>query len=884
MRANSTLAKAVRFALIGGATTVALSSMAVYAEEGDNAKVERIEVTGSRIQRTDMESALPVTVLSAEDIAKTGLSDVSAVLAQMPFNTAGSFISDAGSSASNHASSGMRGLGSNRTLTLINGRRIAPSATFGGDATNLNLIPMDAIERIEILRDGASAIYGSDAIGGVINIILKKTFDGLAFDAKFGSPTQGGRDEKSASITFGNTSDKSSSLVIIEHKQFDPLQGGQRPHLTANWDKKYGRSGLYAPEGTYRPVESRPVKGADGTFGTPVYTGLQVPGKDCPADRIVTTKDGSACGFNQFDGTDYLPDQTKDSVFSNMTYRITDELEWFGQAIVMRDKSITSSTALWTPNLYIAADNPLNPTFGTANASEVQAYHRLKGVADRSTEFDSNVVDIVTGLNLELDAGSLSWYVQYSDQIVNIETDSYVFEDKLQEAVDKGLYNPFVEGGNATQATLDTFLHTATRKATSNTTGTGLSWAALAPISLPGGDLGYAVGMEYQKIEYKDSRDAQQAAGNVLGTYGGDSAGDRSYKAAFVELELPVLDHLNVKLASRYDQYSLPDVGQLSSSVNVRYEALDNLVLRASYGQGFRAPSLDDLLGKPATSYDRVTDTTLCQSLPPDQQNGNPACEDNQYLRKSSGNKDLDPEKSAQYSFGAVWNITENIDFVVDYYNIEITDQVSYIGAQTIVDLEAIGGLGAYDPKYIYVKRKADGTIDEIGAGNINMDGVQTSGLDVSFTSNFDLGEIGTFKFAVEGTYALEYTEQASPIAKRYDVLGTKGYPPLRFNTTFSYAIDDFSASLIAKYIDSYDGETPQQQEVGTNKQDFSSFTTWDLTLNYDFDSYGKVTVGARNLFDAMPTVNYSLGYPGYDTDTHNILGRVVFAGYKVKF
>ena len=157
MRAKSTLAKAVRFALISGVATAALSTSAVFAAE-DGAKVERIEVTGSRIQRTDMESALPVTVLSAEDIAKTGLSDVSAVLAQMPFNTAGSFISDAGSSASNHASSGMRGLGSNRTLTLINGRRIAPSATFGGDSTNLNLIPMDAIERIEILRKERSDV------------------------------------------------------------------------------------------------------------------------------------------------------------------------------------------------------------------------------------------------------------------------------------------------------------------------------------------------------------------------------------------------------------------------------------------------------------------------------------------------------------------------------------------------------------------------------------------------------------------------------------------------------------------------------------------------------------------------------------------------------
>lgn len=222
---NLSVSKAVRFALFGGAAAASLSLPAVQANENEQ-QLERIEVTGSRIKRTDMESALPVTVMSSEDIAKTGLTDVSAVLAQMPYNTAGSFISDAGSSASNHASSGMRGLGSNRTLTLINGRRIAPSATFGADATNLNLIPMDAIERIEILRDGASAIYGSDAIGGVINIILKKNYDGLGFDLKFANPTQGGRDEMSASMTFGNTSDKSSSLVIIEHKKFDPLKGG----------------------------------------------------------------------------------------------------------------------------------------------------------------------------------------------------------------------------------------------------------------------------------------------------------------------------------------------------------------------------------------------------------------------------------------------------------------------------------------------------------------------------------------------------------------------------------------------------------------------------------------------------------------------------------
>lgn len=873
MLPNSKLAKAVRFALITGAATAALSAPAVYAAIDDES-VERIQVTGSRIKRTDMETALPVTVLSSEDIAKTGLNDISAVLAQMPYNTGGSFISDSGSSASNHASSGMRGLGSNRTLTLINGRRVAPSATFGADSTNLNLIPMEAIERIEILRDGASAIYGSDAIGGVINIILKKTFDGLALGVNFGSPTEGGRDEKSATLTFGSNSDRSTSLIVIEHKDFDSLQGGSREHLSANWDEGYGRSSLYAPEGTYRPVTE---------YGTADYTGDYVAGKDCPADRVVNSS-GTRCGWNYFDGKDYLPQQTKDSIFTNMTYALTDELEWFGQAIVMRDKSVTSSTSLWTPNLYMKADNVNNPTAGTADASDIKVFHRLADVADRSTEFDSNVVDVVTGLNLELDEGSLNWFLQYSDQNVNVTTDSYVFEEQLQEAVDAGDYNPFVRGGNATQETLDTFLHTATRKAETKTTGTGLSWASELPVELDGGTIGYAVGAEYQKMEFSDKRDAQQAAGNVLGSYGGDSEGERSYRAAFVEVDIPLLDNLTVKIASRYDEYSLPDVGQLSSSLNVRYEILDNLVLRGSYGQGFRAPSLDDLLSKKATSYDSVIDTKSCQALDPADRDGAEVCEDNQYLRTSKGNPNLEPEESDQYAFGGIWNVTDDVSLALDYYNIKISNQVSYVGAQTILDLEASTGLGAYDPDTIFVKRNADGEIEEIGAGYINMEGVETSGIDISFTSQYELSDYGTLSFGVEGTYALTYTEQDSPVAKRYDVLGTKGYPPVRVNATFGYTYDAISASLIGKYIDSYDGETAQQQDSGIEKEDFASFTTWDLSLGYDMDNYGRLTVGARNLFNKMPSVNYEIGYPGYDTDTHNIVGRVVFAGYKVQF
>ncbi|NRD74328.1 TonB-dependent receptor [Shewanella sp. VB17] len=882
MLLNSTIAKAIRYSLItSAAAATALTAPAVFAANEDE-KVERISVTGSRIKRTDMETALPITVLSSEDIAKTGLNDISAVLAQMPYNTGGSFISDAGSSASNHASSGMRGLDSSRTLTLINGRRIAPSASLGDGATNLNLIPMEAIERIEILRDGASAIYGSDAIGGVINIILKKSFDGLALGINMSNPTQGDRDEKSATLTFGSNSDKSTSLIVIEHKDFDSLQGGSREHLSANWDEGYARSQLYAPEGTYRPV---PVYGGtkDPITGKKVYTGDYVAGKDCPADRIVNNE-GTRCGWNYYDGKDYLPEQTKDSLFTNMTYNISDEIEWFGQAIIMRDKSITASTSLYSEDLYMTADNPNNPTRGTADVSDIQVFHRLTDVADRETAFESNVIDFVTGINLELEAGSLNWYVQYSDQNVDITTNSYVFNDELQVAVDTGRYNPFVRGGNATQETLTSFLHTATRKAETTTTGTSLSWASELPLELHGGTIGYAVGAEYQKMEYSDKRDAQQSNEDLIGTYGGDAAGERSYKAAYVEVDIPVLSNVTVKLASRYDEYSIPDEGQVSSSINVRYEVVDSLVLRASYGQGFRAPALDALFSEKATSYGRVTDTKSCQALPQADRKKADVCKENSYLRTSTGNLDLEPEESDQYSFGGVWNIVDDVSLSLDYYNIQISNQVNFLDEQAILDLEASSGLDAYDPNTIFVKRNAAGEIEEIGAGFINMAGVETSGIDISFKSQYELADYGTLNFGVEGTYALTFTEQDSPIAERYDVLGSKSYPPIRVNASFGYSYGAITASLLAKYIDAYDGETAAQQASGINKQDFASSTIWDLSLTYDMDNYGRASIGARNLFDAMPNVNYELGYPGYDDNTHNITGRVIFAGYKIQF
>ncbi len=849
------------------------------ADESSAEEVERIEITGSRIQRTDMESALPVTTITSADIAATGLTDLSAVIAQMPYNTQGSFVSAGGSSAQNHSSSGMRGLGSARTLTLINGRRIAPSATFGGEGTNLNFIPIEAVERIDILRDGASAIYGSDAIGGVINIILKKDFEGLMLQANYANPTRGQRDEGGASITFGSQGEKSRSIVVMEHKEWEGLAGGGsgRPQLEANWDTGYNRSSIYSPYGTYRPVD------AEGNA-----IGARVPGPDCPADKVVDRgEDDKRCGYNYLDGKDFLPDRQKNSIFGAYSYDITDDLIWDAQVLLLKDTSKTASTSIHTgftaAPFYMEADNPNNPTFGTANPQRIQYWSRMVGAADRETSFDSNVLDFASSLTYNTDMGSLKFDVQSSSQVVHIKTEHYAFEDRFREAVADGSWNPFELGGGASEEGMAQFQHTFTREAKTKTKGASLSWASDTDFELAGGTIAYAVGAEYQKMTYIDKMDRQTANGDVLGAFGGDSAGERSYKAAYAEVDLPVLDNLAVKIATRYDKYSLPDDGKLSSSINAKYTVSDDFVIRASYGQGFRAPSLDDLLGDEALSFNRVVDTTRCQALPPAERENADVCTTNEIQRRSAGNETLAPEESDQYSFGLVWDIADNTSLTLDYYSIEINDQVQFLDAQAVVDLEAAGLLDNFDPNRVSVQREADGTLTSVRTSSINMAGITTNGVDVSFNSLFDIGEWGELRYTFDGSYVLEYETQDTPTSPRFDEVGFVETPEYRFNTGLTWMFDDISANLTYRYTAAFLGQSPEDQLADIERQNFPSWSTLDMSVNYNADEYGRFTIGARNLTDEIAELNEELR-DGFNDSFHDIIGRVVYVNYQVQF
>ena len=396
---------------------VALSTP-TYAVETDEDNVERIVVTGSRIQRTDMETVKPVTVISAEDIAATGLNDIASVLSQSVFNSSGSVVGASNNSSGNFSASNLRGIGSNRTLTLVNGRRVAGSASLYGTSTNLNLIPMEAVERIEILRDGASSIYGSDAMGGVINIITKKDFEGLSVALNGAIPTQGGAEEFGGSMTFGTASERSSLMFIVEHQRQNSLKGGERDHLDAEYNPSR-ISSRYSPWGSYQ-------KASDGWIHHPSPT--------CPDENLYERDDGSfSCSYDVQEGKYYLPKRDKTSVFSNFTYEISQDLEFYSTFIYTKDTSFSSATPMWAEG-YMGADNINNPTYGSANPEDIWYMSYLEDSVPREFTFDTNLLDLNTGLKYITDAGSLSVNLAYSEDSFNQKSEYYLIADAFQEA------------------------------------------------------------------------------------------------------------------------------------------------------------------------------------------------------------------------------------------------------------------------------------------------------------------------------------------------------------------------------------------------------------------------------------------------------------------
>lgn len=873
-------------------------------------ELDTVEVTGSRIKRVQAEGPLPITVIGRADIDASGDLTVSDYLRRLDFNSFGSFSASSGQSggAQGGAQISLRGLGEERTLLLVDGRRVPASPAFAGAAANLNIVPLALVERVEILREGASAIYGSDAIGGVINIITRKNYEGMQLSGTLERPQLEGGDAASTSLVWGTATDKSNLYFSLDHSQKGIVYMRDRDY-SRGLNSAIGNPGtiLFASD----PVTGDEVVSAEGAFA------------NCPEafDTDPNFPDsarvGDFCRYRFASVAGQTAGISRDTLSLGGNYNFAPEVTGFLQTTMTRAQSFGRFAAAPVTNpLTIAADNPNNPT-NPNNPNGVVNPDCPNGCdlafifrpTDNGTR-DSTVVDTVTQVLAGL-KGNLD-FMGYSAWEVGLTHNRYLQREigtgfglarELQQAVDSGEYNPF-----------DTTSPTNSGRSFDYTTTTNnafISKGIDAQISLENvlGDLyklPLVVGAEYRREDFQTISDAQSAQSitfdangnitsfvesNVFGSSGGSSQGARDYYAVYAESAVDLFDSmLNVDVALRYDSYSVGG-GRLSPKLSLGYRPIDDVLVRASVSQGFRAPDLTSLFGSPSQSFEDAVDRVGCDADPTNAE----ACEVVQRKTAFDSNPTLKPETSNNYNVGLIYSITQDLSLSLDVYRIELKDAITQLEVQAVLDNEfrcAQDGRTCSTFSEGAVVRNADGTIDFVYSPATNAARIETQGID--FAANYGLllpwGKLDTdFTLGYVDSYKQQDSAQGELLERIDTIDGTFSRPKFRSTLVLGWSLEEYSANFVTRYIHGFRDCAPLDVQVGdaSCSNSVSSFTTFDGQVGWAAPWKGEFVLGVRNLLGRDPPISsFRRGATdsGVDYELHSFEGRVPFLRYTQSF
>ncbi len=874
MYSNNKLSKAVRLAIaFGAASAFAGTAVAQEAQqEEEAAKVERIEVTGSRIKRTDLEGALPVTVIDREMIDMSGQLSVSDLLRGTTFNSTGSFRPQSGSSAQGTASINLRGLGADRTLVLVDGRRL-PKSPSTGATQDLNSIPIGAVERVEILSDGASAMYGSDAMGGVVNIITRKDFNGVEFNVSMGEasvPKEGG-DTESGSVVFGSSTAKTSLIGGVSWNSRDIVFERDYPWVVPG-SSVYGNNWINAD--------------FTGNFSA-------IPGGCSEENFIATTISGEPrCQYN-FNATNANEASTRnESLFIKARHQVTDDWQVYMNASVSKSGSFGRYAPApdWAPVSATSVNNPTNPNawfYDPANPNavpfnpaigaprEIEIYHRYAALGNRDGYVNNEGTDFLAGAQGMLGGVDLDFGVRRNRSKTYDIGYNYIVRSTAWDYIERGIYDLQRPSQNPEEV-LNAMKATISRISFFNQDEAYIS-GSFDMFELGAGMVQGVLGAEYRKEDYQDQYDSLSEAGQIGGSAGNSAGGDRTVKSAFFEALVPILDNLEMSLAGRYDKYS--DYGNdFAPKVSFRFEPMDGMVLRASWGQGFRAPSLDILTQKTTFSAVSVNDQRTCDVL------GSCPVQVDTFIR---ANPDLSSEQSDQYTLGWAYQPTDWLNFSIDYWNTEITNKITYFDPSTI-----IARLAANDPlpAGIGITRRENGSISEVLAGYGNEGVVNTDGFDANVRTTFDFGNLGRLNQNLQIAYTRNYDEGGRNFVK------DPGFPQMRATLQNVYVFGDidvaYNLNLIGNSFRCGLGQTPGgaanrngcvNSANAPRDGNWGTYVTHDLQLSYNLPWDGKITVGALNLFEKLPSLR-PYGGRDYNFDLYDGWGRQTYVRYSQTF
>jgi iron complex outermembrane recepter protein len=813
--------------LVSAATWLAAPA---FAQEQ---QLERVEVTGSRIKRVDAEGSLPVTVITRADLESSGATTVAEFVRTLTFASNGNFRPQSGSTAQSFSSVDLRGLGQARTLVLLDGRRVAKSPNVG-DAADMNSIPMAAVERVEILTDGASAVYGSDAIGGVVNFVTRKDFNGGEVMVGVTRPKNDGGDREEASALMGLSNAEGSMLLGISHTRREMVYTRQRPWGTELGVSKYGNNYQFA----------------DGTV-------TAVPG-GCTDENFYLQANGR-CSYNfNAVAADEAALKTT-SVFTRAERKINDVWSAYAQASVTNNKSFGRYAP--TPGaVTIAANTPNNPT-----DEEVTLLHRFAAAGNRDTTTDNNLYDVFGGVTGTLGEWDIDTGARYTKSKYTELGRNYIVTSLAEAAINNGTYNIYNPSSNS-ETVLKSISATISRDSDWTQKEVYIN-ASRSLFRMKGGSASLALGGEWRKEDYADLYDSLSEAGEIMGSSGNSAGGSRTVKSLYGELLLPFSKTFDVDLAARYEKYS--DYGSdFSPKASANWKVLDNLKLRGSVGKGFRAPSLPTLTQKTAFSAESVKDQVTCVVQGYDAADCADDTSQPQVDTYYHSNSDLKSEKSTQFSFGLVFDATQWMSLKADYWNIKIDDAITQLSAQDIIDRDNGTDTRAI-PYGLGVTRGVNGDITRVDAGYVNEGTWKVSGLDFNVLLNYKIGFLGKLRHDLTWSHRLKQNENGTE--KNGDI----GYPKDRI--TLANGLNrgplDFqwNVNVIGK-----NGASSSNDRVGT-------YTTHDLQASWTTGWKGKFTVGLVNAFDKFPQL---VDYDGrnFNYNLYDSYGRQLMMRYNQKF
>jgi len=909
---RSALALLLGASLIPVAVAQTGSASSEKDKQDEPLKLDKFVVTGSLIPVAADTPAIPITVLTATDIEKSGVNtDLLQVLkkTQPYFYGANNLGSDNGNISSGSTNGGSAVALRNRaTLVLINGRRAAVSpvlASGGGNFVDVSLIPVAAVERIEILSDGASATYGSDAVSGVVNVILKTNYNGVEVGGTYGwAPGNTNWTTRSYYAVAGASSGKTNVTLSTEWKLSDPLIQKDRPWAKGQFrtpsfagSVNIGNDFYYLKPGLNAPAQNLDLSLAD-IVGQGIYSGP-------------LTQDQVAQNFDLAEKPTMLLKAERRSFTAAVDHQINDSARIFGDFIytITETESVLNAQPV---SGNVAASNPNNPF-----AVTVTARNRFVNFP-RIYKAESTSVRGVVGVKGSISGSSWTYEAAgtFNRTIQHFRNKNLIDAVKYTDLTNSGAYNPFARV--QAPGVVESMLGTSFRDYVSELNGFDVRVSGEL-MNLPAGPLAAGFGAETRWEHLKFDNDRYDQTGQWLQATPRQPFSARSNTDGFfAEVRAPIFDknnalpglhYLEISAAMRKDIYSKTSDPTVPKYTIRWLPFNDELAIRATYSESFSAPTLYDLLGPVSVGFTSSINIARYDT------SGNALnvnTGSRQYRSQSGSNSKLNPSESRNWTAGVVWSPKKfkGLELSADWFNIDERDLISTISSSLIVS--SVERLGSASPYASLVRlgaslngetHFADGAAvttpgqmsnrpsDEVWITNqlVNVAGVWQDGMDVSASYTWDSKTLGVFRAQVNGTYIRSYVIQSLPTSAPFNYAdsfsGTSVYPRYRTFTRLSWNYKDIDVGLSHTWIPSVD------DVANATEYAISSYQTVDLQVGYDFKGWGnkwlqglRLTAGVNNVFNKEPPYAASEGNQSHDINTYDPIGRFVYFAAKYKF